>query len=82
MSQRFIAATFIAGLVLGGVAMYGVQPRSASAEIGTQGGPYQLVAYHGAAGDSAWRLNTVSGELVYCSNAIKWGCITAPTPPH
>ena len=80
MSQKLIAVAFIGGIAAGVVAMAASELGNASAQAASPVGPYQLVAYRGSAGDVAWRLNAVSGEVVFCWNAGNWGCVKAPVP--
>jgi hypothetical protein len=43
-----------------------------------QSGLYQIVAHSGAPQAGAWRLNTGTGGVSFCSFAGSWRCVPVP----
>ena len=69
MPKKLIATAFFGGLIVGASMMAAIGLRSATAQSGIPGLPvglYQIAVNQGNGTDSAWRLNTASGEVVHC----------------
>jgi uncharacterized membrane protein len=79
MTNGAFVLTFAIGAALGAGAMYVSLSKPATAQA-TPMGTFQLFANQSPAGADAWRLNTVTGELVHCWTGSPAGCRKEPTP--
>ncbi len=79
MTKMTMALAFAAGAVIGGAGMYAGISKPAQAQA-MSAGTFQLVSNQSTVGADAWRLNTVTGELVHCWTGGGGGCRTEPMP--
>ena len=65
MTRGTVALGFMLGVAVGAGAIYSGISKPAMAQA-TQAGVFQIYSNQNSAGADAWRLNTVTGELVHC----------------
>lgn len=80
MSERLAVVSLMFGIMKGATVMEAAGPRSAGAQSAAEPGQWMVVAQeHGYPAAAAWRLNTVTGELGFCSRSADsrsgWRCV-------